>query len=508
MQEIRELLHVIKQNGLTYKTVSDKLVGVPSQKVIAFLEGVDALQIATDEKAAEVLFPAEKEKTKFRKFKAELKGRLYDLIVQLNTNQSRFTDYQKAYYYCHRQWLVVKILTGLNANTSAIGLAYRLLKTAEKYTFTLLCMDISSYLSIQYGVREHDSKKYLWAEEQVEYWARLYHAESKAERYYTYLIAQFSSRKKGKEELLETAVRYSDQVSDYMSDMASYRLQMYGYLLCILRNTIKDDYMAALVCANEAIEFFQGLSYEARVPLQIFYYQSLVCHIQLKQFDTGAEVAQKCIDLMAEGSFNWFKYQDLYFLMLLHTGEYEKAKTVLKLNLNHSKFEFLPDNVKEVWYLYEAYIYYLALCEKVTYTSKFKLSKFINDTSILTKDKSGKNVAIIIIRYVILLREQKLSRLLDEVETLQQYCYNYLRGEHTRRSFALLKMLLTIPMAQYDPELVTEKVTRFKQTLEEAPFDLNNQTFEVEILPFEVIWSLALEGLQLRKQQLQQKKGK
>jgi hypothetical protein len=55
------------------------------------------------------------------------------------------TDYQKAYYECHRLWLiVVKILTGQNANKAAMGLAVKLLKQTERFDFTLLTMDIAS----------------------------------------------------------------------------------------------------------------------------------------------------------------------------------------------------------------------------------------------------------------------------------------------------------------------------------------------------------------------------
>lgn len=508
MQEIKELIHVLKQNQLNYQTIIDNSSGVHASKALELLEYVDKGSVLSDDEAGVKLFSNDKDGSKYRRLKADVKNKLYEAVMQLNTNQSKFTDYQKAYYNCHRQWVVVKILTGLNANTAAMGLANRLFKTAEKYSFTLLCMDILSYLSVQYGVRENSEKKYQQACQQFNEYVELYQAESKAERYYTELIVLSSNNHAAKEKVYQQAIIYTNEVDTMMDRRSSYKLQMYGYLIRLLCLTSQNDYVKGLSCASEAIRFFSKLPYEARVPLQIFYYQELVCYIQLRRFGDGAEAAKKCISLMTEGSFNWFKYQDLYFLLLLHTEKYDQAGDVLKLNLNHSKFEFLPENIKEIWGLYEAYMHYLYICGKTTYSSKFKLAKFISDTSILTKDKGGRNVAIIIIRFLILLKEDKLNLLLDDMESINQYCYNYLRSENTKRSFALIKMLLMIPMTQYDPDLLEEKVRKHKSVLNESPFDINNQTYEIEILPFEVLWSLAMEGLNQRKEKLVIKKSK
>lgn len=508
MQEIRELLHVLKQNHFNYQSVIDHSSGASASVALKLLEGIDKGILLSDEDAGEKLFSSDKDGSKYRRLKSDVKNRLYEAIMQLNTNQSKFTDYQKAYYNCHRQWVVVKILTGLNANTAAMGLAGRLFKTAEKYSFTLLCMDILSYLSVQYGVRENSEKKYQQVCQQFDEYVALYQAESKAERYYTELIVLSSNNHAAKDKVNDQAVLYNDEIELVMQTHSSHKLQLYGFLIRLLRFTSQNDYLNALSCSSDAIRFFTKLPYETRVPLQIFYYQELVCYIQLRRFDDGAEAAKKCISLMTEGSFNWFKYQDLYFLLLLHTNKYDQAGEALKLNLNHAKFEFLPENIKEIWRLYEAYMHYLYICGKTTYSSKFKLTKFISDTSILTKDKGGRNVAIIIIRFLILLREDKLSLLLDDLESINQYCYNYLRGENTKRSFALIKMLLTIPLVQYDPDLLEEKVSKHKTVLNESPFDINNQTYEIEILPFEVLWDMVMEGLRQRKEKLAIKKNK
>jgi hypothetical protein len=509
MKEVKEILQLIKKGILTLSlsdTVGEQ--GVHHVKMNKLLDALDAGSIDSDEEGAQLLFPEDKTGGKYRSLKSDLKTRLYSAVMNINSNQTKFNDYQRSYYQCHKQWVVVKILTGVNANTSAVALANRLLKQAEKYHFTLLCMDITSYLRIQYGVREANEKKSVLASTQFAQYFELYQAELLAEQYYTDLTIKLANNQAAKGEANDMAIRYSEAIEAKMHTQSSYKLQMYGYLVRLLRYSTMDDYPNALVICSEALDYFRSLPYEANIPLQIFNYQILVCHIQMGQFKEAEAVAKDCISLFAEGSFNWFKYQDLYFLLLLHTAEYEKAGALLKYIINHPKLEFLPDNMKELWGLYEAYIHYLSLCGKVStsFTKKFKLSKFINDASILTKDKGGRNIAIIIVRLLILLRAEKFPQILDEMETIHQYCYNYLRGNQTKRSFTLIKMLLAVPLAQFDPERIADKVSKHIKVLEESKFDILNQTYEIEILPFEVLWQLGMEGLAERKERLQKKK--
>jgi len=242
--------------------------------------------------------------------------------------------------------------------------------------------------------------------------------------------------------------------------------------------------------------------YEPRVPLQIFYYQRLICNIQLRQFEEGKSSADFCLKIMQEGTFNWFKYRELYLQLSLHTAEYDQAAEILYGTLNHARFEFLPENVKEIWRIYEAFVHYLVLAGKATGKSngqKFKLAKFINETPIFSKDKSGINIAIIVIKLLLLLQERRFSQVLDEVEAVEQYCYRHLRGDNAQRSYFFLKMLLHVPTSGFDPAVSATKAERFLDKLKEIPLQIANQTHEIEVIPYEALWEIVMESLQVAK---------
>lgn len=478
-----------------------KQLGDPADqksKLASLFDGIAKGRFNSDDEASMALY-GEHEGSKYRKLKADLREKLLDMVFDLNTHQANYSDYQKAYYECHKQWVLVRILTGQNANTAAMSLAARVLRQAEKFDFTLLCMDICSYLRIQYGLRESNDKKFNEANEQFQYYRKVYDAESLAEELYTILIVRYVNNRSAQGEVHDLAEQFYRQVEAPLAEFHTYKLHMYARMIGLMRYTAVNDHAGALEYCRESIEFFKGRPYEARVPLQIFYYQSLICNIQLRRFEEGQDVARECMKLMQEGTFNWFKYKELYLHLSLHTREYDQASQILSQTLEHPRFEFLPENVKEIWRIYESYVYYLGALGKLSTRmhSKFKLAKFINETPIFSKDKSGLNIAIQVIKLLLLLQEKKYGRLLDEVEATEQYCYRHLRGKNTQRSHTFLKLLMQIPMGRFDLELIGGKATRFLEKLQGLPIQLANQTYEIEIIPYEDLWELALYSIRL-----------
>ncbi|MFN0176153.1 MAG: hypothetical protein ACKVU0_16015 [Saprospiraceae bacterium] len=493
MQDLKEIILLLIQHGIQpFKGADSK------SKLLALWDGIAKGKFSTDEAAAKTLYDESFEGSKYRKLKSDLRERLLDAVLEIDGNQKSYSDYQKAYYECHKHWTVVRILTGQNANAAALSVATRLLRQAEKYDFTLLAMDIASYLRTQYGLRESNDRKFREAHEVFERHRRTYDAENQAEALYTTLVVRYVNNRSAQSDVSRFATEYWEQISKLMEQHVTYKLQMYGYMIGLMRHTAANDHAKALLACNEAIQFFKSRAYEPRVPLQIFYYQRLICNIQLRQFEEGQVSADYCLKIMQEGTFNWFKYRELYLQLSLHTGEFGRAEEILYETLQHARFEFLPENVKEIWRIYEAFVHYVACAGETggkENKQKFKLAKFINDTPIFSKDKSGINIAIIVVKLLLMLQERKFSKMLDEVEAVEQYCYRHLRGENAQRSYYFLKMLLHIPTSGFDPVQSVVKAERYLTKLKETPLQVANQTHEIEVIPYEILWDIAIESL-------------
>ncbi len=495
MHDLKELILLLNQHHIHPLKA---LRGSKDSKLLALYEGIAKGTYTSDEQAIADLYKEQGASSSYRKLKSTLRDRLLECVFEINTQQEEYSDYQKAYYECHKQWVIVRFLTGQNANTAALTLANKLLRTAERFDFTLLCMDIASYLRIQYGLRESNPKKFEDATRQFEYFRKVYDAEALAEELYTSLVVRMVNNRSAFGEVVALAREYAERIQPYMAAYATYKLHMYGYLINLTYYTAQNQYEEALHYCEKAVDFFQKRPYEARVPLQIFYYQQLICNIHLRRFEAGKEAARHCIRLMQEGTFNWFKYRELYLHLLLHTQHYEEAAQLLHDTLEHPRFEFLPENVIEIWRIYEAYIYFIHRAGKIPGApkAKFKLAKFINEFSIFNKDRSGVNIAIIIIKWLMLIQEKQYGKFLDEVESTEQYCYRHLRSDNTKRSYYFLKMMLQVPIGQFERAAVSEKTARLYESLRSVPLQLANQTHEIEIVPYEDLWEMVLETLE------------
>ena len=99
-------------------------------------------QLKSDEEAAKVLYNEDKQAPVYKKLRKNLKDRLVSALFVIDLNQSSYTDRQKAYYECYKEWAAVKILFGKNARNAAVRMALKIYKVSRHYEFTELNVDI------------------------------------------------------------------------------------------------------------------------------------------------------------------------------------------------------------------------------------------------------------------------------------------------------------------------------------------------------------------------------
>lgn len=498
MQDIKDLAFLIKEHNL--RPVNS--AGIPfdsHSKIGAFFDLVVSGKIDTDEDAKRKLYGIGEESAKYRKLKSDFRNRLLNTLFHLNNPAEEYSDYQRAYYDCHKEWTFVKILAGHNSFRAAQYVAARLLKQAIQYEFTNLVMEVTSFLRIQFALHESNDKKYNETNEVFKRYRDIYDAECLAEERYTLLVAKHINTKAAKQNAARVAEQYYEEVGASLEKYNTYRLHLYGRLIHFFKHLFEADIPRAVHVCDDAIRFFQSKSFETRVPLQIFYYQKLICNIQLRQFEEGHQTAQMCRQFLKEGTFNWFKYRELYLRLLFHTGKYNLVLEYILDTLRHPRFQFLPENVKEVWRIYEAYIYYVSVQTKLDLPRghQFKLGKFVNETPIYSKDKAGLNIAILIIRMLFMILEKKHARLVDEAESTEQYCYNYVNTPQTKRSFLFIKMLLQVSKCGFDLPLIDRKVQGYLNDLTALRVGVLNQTTEIEIVLYEDLWEMIRHALKV-----------
>jgi hypothetical protein len=284
-----------------------------------------------------------------------------------------------------------------------------------------------------------------------------------------------------------------------MEKYDSYQLHLCGRLIEVSIFTSINDYKSTLEVCKRAIAFFEKKDFVASVPLQIFYYQKFICHVQLREFDEARLAADDCLKHLEEGKFNWFKVYELYFLMHTHNGAYSTARSILNRIMSHPAFPGLPDNIQETWKISEAYLHFLELAGKLEAqgteaekASNFRLSKFLNEMQVFSKDKQGMNIPIILVELLLGIANQRYDEIIDRVEAIDKYRTRYMREEEVLRSKHFLKMILQIPRNAFCRAAAEAKAQEDHQALLALPIEMANQAFEIEIVPYEKLWEYTL----------------
>jgi hypothetical protein len=509
MQILRELVHIVNRN----KVRSIEVIGNPNESqsmITEFYNCIVEEKLTSDEEAAMHFYGTSDDNYNYKKLKNRLKNRLINTVFFIDVKQPSYNERQKAYYECYKDWAAAKILTGKHARLSAVNLSLKILKQAKKYEFSELVIDIARFLRLHYGTREGNLKKYEQYNDLFAEYEQIWQKENLAEHLYVELVTRYVNSKATQGEIHEKAKDYFDQLAPLLEEYRTYRFQFCTSLIRNLIYVSVNDYENTVRVCQEAIQLFQAKDYEASVPMQIFLHQQLISYTQLKQFDDGKQVAETCISLLEEGSFNWFKHQELYFTLSMHTKQYQQAYHIFSEAVNHRRFQFLHPHLQEMWKIYEGFLHYLVAVERIEAESKdkrfakFRPGKFFNETPIFSKDKRGMNIPILVIQILFMIRKKQYDKAINRIEAIEKYCSRYLRDDDTFRSNCFIKMLLQIPISGFHKAGVARRSDKYYNRLKSKTIDIANQASEIEIIPYEDLWEFALDSLSNKFRQSQE----
>lgn len=505
MDHLKELSHIITK----HKVKQIDIIGNDSNddsKFQSLYSGIIDGKITNDDDAIHTLYGINNDKNSqtYNRLKNRLKRRLLNTLFFINTNQPQFTDIQKAYYSCNRNWLAVRILLSFGARRTGITLAERTLRFAQHYEFTELALFLSKDLRFHYSVIESNEKKYLEYSSLVDFHISNLVAETEAERHYTQLMRNYSSAQgRPKEDVISSARNASETLKSQFAQVDTFKFVRISYLVHVTYYQMSFQYEAAVQACYAAIKIFDRKPYHSQAARFTFELRLLSCLIQLKEFEIGQQIAESCMKNLNEGSVDWFVTQFYYFLLSSHSNNFDQSYLILSQVLNQSKFSTLYDNHKQLWHVNQAYVEFLIRIGKITShqendiasKSSFRLYKFLNDVPIYAKDKRGINISILIVHVLLLLSERKFTDIIDRVDALNQYCHRYLRRDDTFRSNCFIRMLLQMARADFNRIRTIRYAEKYKLKLESMPLNIAVQGIEVEIIPYEVLWDMVTELL-------------
>ena len=502
MKTLLELVGIITKGKARRIEVLGRATDTNS-KVADLYDALCTGKVKTDKEAMRYLYGASPKASSYRNLKAGLKKRLFNTLLFINLGDPSLNEHEKAYYRCQKDWAAVKVLLRMGARNVAIRLAEKTLQLALRFDLTEIVVQASQVLRFHYGARIGNLKKMKNYGLLHQKYMKVWQSESLAEEYYTLLVANYINERSVKEQARGQALAYYERLKGAMAEYPTYRLLFLGNLIRIIAYRSVNDYRKTVEACKEGIRAFEAKNYEVKTPIYTLLHQQILAHIQLKQLEKGECTARRAAQLIPAGTVNWFVNMELLLILSLHTRQYQRAYEVFLEAISHRGFQKLREIDKEQWRINGAYIHFLLEIGKAaagkgqSCLRKFRLGRFLNEVPVFSRDKQGMNVAILIIQILFLIVKKRYGDTIGRIDAINKYRVRYLcRDKALKRSNYFVKLLLQIPLCNFHKTAVLRRSEEYFERLKALPIEVANQPHGIEVLPYEDLWSFALESLE------------
>jgi len=217
-------------------------------------------------------------------------------------------------------------------------------------------------------------------------------------------------------------------------------------------------------------------------------------HLRARKLEEGLVYAEQFLSNFDDISVNWFPYMENYFLIALHSAQYELADCLLHKVFTNPVYRKIPAAGKERWALYGAYLkLFHATASSVTQET----NPFLLSLPAYSKDKQGFNVAILILQFLYFLQKKDTEALLYRIESLRKYILSHLKDAFSARSKLFLRLLMLTVKEDLNPRTCRTKGKPHFEKLADTP-PPGDAFAEIEIVPYEHLWEYILQVLEKR----------
>jgi hypothetical protein len=504
MEHLSEIVKIVTKQKISKIELLDyDLLHDKNDLYSKFYHGLASEQFATDEEAAKALYDTDTADPRYRKLKSRFRKRLLNTLFFIDfETASKYSDYQKAYLNCNRDWALARMLITSGARGAAVDLAQQVLSQAIKYEFNEIALLALKLLREHYTIIG-DEKRFEDAVTQMDKMVEITFAELEVITRFQRVLIKVANSLTSSAGLLKEVGELMEAYKERSKKYKTYFFELNYLRLKCLYYDVKGDYDKLVESCTEGENFIRSntLFYH---PYRIaeFSINKLLAYINLKDYNNGSVYAKECFKLFERENHNLLTYYQGYFLLAIHTGNYIKAADIFNEVIHNPRFKDIPQSRLETWRLFEAFLNYIFVTESLSLdllyknarSRRFNLQRFLNEVSLFSKDKTGYNVLILIIEWLFQFENGQYDQLTLKADGIKTYCSRYLKGPENARSNAFLKLLLAAERNGFDYEKTKKNTEKLYDELIHSKINLT-RSIVLEIIPYEKLWDNVLRKM-------------
>jgi len=235
----------------------------------------------------------------------------------------------------------------------------------------------------------------------------------------------------------------------------------------------------------------EGKLNERRFDQRYNHFMNALAHLRGRQAHKGLKIAQLAVKDFHPSSTNWLLFQESHLLLALHAQEYDYAQQLLSTVFKNPTFSKQRPVALERWDLYRAYADFVQAGAQVGPGRRMQMAQWALTLPELSQDKSGHNVAILVLQMLHHARSRNYEEAMLRLERLRKYQQRHMSGSGMLRSKLFLRLLRILVDTGFNPKEAAVAGKKLHQSLQ-ITNPPGGADAEVEIILYEHLWTLIL----------------
>ena len=290
------------------------------------------------------------------------------------------------------------------------------------------------------------------------------------------------------------AKKYYLEAKKIHEQYQSYHTYLTYAIIGIRYGFFSKNYDLVIEMANLRDELF------IKHPQYVSYYLTsmtstyrMIAYMYLRKYEEGKQEARVMISKMKTGNRDWLAILEYYFLLCMHSGNYEQALNVYYDVFKSVYYQSLNPEYQERWKYFEPYLNFI-IPDQFPKES-INLLGFLDEMSYYTSHKGDNNIIIMVGQIIVMMDMDEFEKLAERTTYLESYIKKYVEKKIYPRTWIFLNMMLKLFKNNFNAKKTSMQVDKQFQML--TPFEGNPLYCidGIEVIPYDTLWQDIIKKL-------------
>jgi hypothetical protein len=495
MKEIANLARIVTSRGVTSIPVLD-LHNAHTTKERQFVDALVSVPDITPNMAVKAVYGkvTPPNMRAMQRLQSRVKSKLLNHLYFLDHTDARHLVSRRYQLECLDLLHKVSILFAEGEYVLTEQLLKRCLKLAQEGAFTQYEVQCARMLSTLYAqlrnVAQFDKMDKVLLNAQ-----RIQALEDEAERLHASTVLALARTVSSRRAVLPRVPEYLEKLESLHRRANTFNTFYFLYRMRLAYYELLGDHGEIIrITSLAARQLRDGKINERRFDKRYNSFMNVYAHLRSRQSLKGLRLAQEAVRDFHPSSGNWLYFQENHTLLALHAQDYEYAQKLLADIVKSPAYPKQRPAALERWDLYRAYADFVAPPARVGPVRRLQMAQWALTLPEFSQDKSGQNVAILVLQMLHYMRERNYEEIMVRLERLRKYQQRHLSDSSSIRSRLFLRLLRVMVEKNFDPRKAAEAGKLLLVQLQNAT-PPGEAFAEIEIIPYEHLWQLILDML-------------